>query len=441
MLSAILIELAILLLLTLVNGAFALAEMALVSARPARLTHRAAQGDRGARQALDLLAAPTRFLSTVQLGITLVGVVAGAFGGATLSTKLAAELRRVPLLTPYSEALGLGLVVLVVTYLTLVVGELAPKRLALAHAERLAVRAARPLWLLSALAAPAVHLLGASTDLVLRILRVRAPAEPAVTEEEVRLLIAEGTAAGVFMAAEQDMVERVFRLADQRVDELMTPRPQIVWLDVEAPPDENWRRMRASHHAQFPVCRGSIDRVLGMVTIKDVWEQTAMEPATVTEGIVDLAAVTRPALLVPESLPALDALAELRDGAAHAALVLDEYGGTEGIITLIDVLEALVGDLPAPGEPLSSAAVRRADGSWLIDGILPVAEVWNLVAAGPLPGEARGAFQTIGGLVMAELGRVPRVGDSFGWQGLRIEVVDMDGRRVDKVLIHRDDSG
>lgn len=435
MLSAILVELAILLLLTLVNGAFALAEMALVSARKARLSQRAAQGDRGARRALDLLAAPTRFLSTVQLGITLVGVVAGAFGGATLSTRLAAELRRVPLLAPSSEALGFGLVVLVVTYLTLVVGELAPKRLALAHAERLAARVARPLWLLSALATPAVHLLGSSTDLVLRIVRVRAPAEPVVTEEEVRLMLAEGAMAGVFAAAEQDMVERVFRLADQRVDALMTPRPQIVWLDVEASTDENWRRMRDSHHAQFPVCRGSIDRVVGMVAIKDVWEDT------VAGGSLDLTALARPALLVPESLPALDALAELRDAAAHAALVLDEYGGTEGIVTLIDVLEALVGDLPAPGELPSAAAVRRADGSWLVDGILPVAEAWDLVATGPLPAEARGAYQTVGGLVMAELGRVPRVGDSLEWQSLRIEVVDMDGRRVDKVLIHRDDLG
>lgn len=423
------IEVVIILLLTIANGVFSMSEMAVVSSRKARLEQRADGGDAGARVALDLANAPNQFLSTVQLAITLIGIVAGAFGGATLSDKLAVLLNRIPALTPYSDALSYGIVVLFITYLSLVVGELVPKRLALNNPERVASAIARPMRLLSVLATPIVHLLSASTNLLLRALRVRPPSGPAVTEEEVRIMIEEGTAAGVFAAAEQDMVESVFRLADQRVDEIMTPRPRIVWLDVEASPDENRRRMAASPHSHFPVCKGGIDHVLGITSVKDVWARELSGES------FDLATALHPPILVPESLPALKILEEFKRSGTHAALVLDEYGGTEGLVTLIDVLEAIVGDLPEQDKAAETGAVRRADGSWLVDGLLPVTEFEELLDVDRLPDAERGEYQTVGGFVMAHLGRIPSAGDSFEWQGRHVEVVDMDGSRVDKALI------
>jgi putative hemolysin len=423
------VDLLIILLLVLANGVFSMSEMAVVAARKARLEQRAEAGDPGARAALTLAKAPTRFLSTVQLGITLIGIVAGAFGGAALSETLAARLRQIPLLAPYSDAVGFGLVVLLITYLSLVLGELVPKRLALNNAERVAALVARPMGMLSVLAAPLVKVLSVSTDLVLRLLRARSPQDPPVTEEEVRLLLEEGTEAGVFAQAEQDLVEHVFRLADRRVDEIMTPRPKIVWLDVDAPPAENARRMADSPHAQFPVCRGDLDHVLGIVSVKEVWARVVHgEPPDVTGGM-------RPPVYVPESLPALKALEAFKASGMHAALVLDEYGGTEGLVTLIDVLEAIVGDLPAPGQAGAGTIVRRADGSWLVDGLTPVDEVTDLLGI-DLEAEAeREGYQTMGGFVMAHLGRIPSPGDTFVWHGLRVEVIDMDGQRVDKILI------
>ena len=423
------VDLLIILLLVLANGVFSMSEMAVVAARKARLEQRADAGDAGARAALALASAPTRFLSTVQLGITLIGIIAGAFGGAALSETLAASLRQIPLLAPYSDAVGFGLVVLLITYLSLVLGELVPKRLALNNAERVASLVARPMGVLSVIAAPVVKILSVSTDLLLRLLRARPPQNPPVTEEEVRLLLEEGTEAGVFAEAEQDLVEHVFRLADRRVDEIMTPRPRIVWLDVDAPPEENARRMADSPHAQFPVCRGDLDHVLGIVSVKAVWAQVVRgEPPDVTVGL-------RPPVYVPESLPALKALEAFKASGTHAALVLDEYGGTEGLVTLIDVLEAIVGDLPAPGQAGAGTIVSRADGSWLVDGLTPVDEVTDLLGI-DLEAEAeREGYQTMGGFVMAHLGHIPSTGDTFAWHGLRLEVVDMDGQRVDKILI------
>ena len=423
------VDLLIILLLVLANGVFSMSEMAVVAARKARLEQRADAGDAGARAALILAKAPTRFLSTVQLGITLIGIIAGAFGGAALSETIAASLRQIPLLAPYSDAVGFGLVVLLIAYLSLVLGELVPKRLALNNAERVASLVARPMGVLSVIAAPVVKILSVSTDLLLRLLRARSPQNPPVTEEEVRLLLEEGTEAGVFAEAEQDLVEHVFRLADRRVDEIMTPRPKIVWLDVDAPPEENARRMADSPHAQFPVCRGDLDHVLGIVSVKAMWVQVVHgEPPDVTVGM-------RPPVYVPESLPALKALEAFKASGTHAALVLDEYGGTEGLVTLIDVLEAIVGDLPAPGQAGAGTIVPRADGSWLVDGLTPVDEVTDLLGI-DLEAEAeREGYQTMGGFVMAHLGRIPSTGDTFAWHGLRVEVVDMDGQRVDKILI------
>lgn len=423
------IDVVIILVLILANGVFSLAETAVVASRKARLEQRADEGDGGARAALALANDPTRFLSTTQLGITLIGVISGAFGGAALSGGLAALLGRVPALAPYADALGFALVVLAITYLSLVLGELVPKRLALNNAEGVAARVAGPMGLLSRVAAPAVTLLVVSTTLVLRLLRARPSQGPPVTEEEVRILLEQGAEAGVFTEAEEDMVGSVFRLADRRVNDLMTPRPHIVWLDAEASPEENARRMAASPHSSFPVCRGDLDHVVGITSVKEVWARTARGLAPhLTEG-------TLPPVYVPESVPALRALEALRGEGTHVAIVLDEYGGTAGIITLIDMLEAIVGDLPPRGQPAGDGIRRRDDGSWLIDGLTPVGAATEALGVDLDTEAERDGYQTVGGFVLAHLGRIPSPGDAFAWRGLRVEVIDMDGPRVDKALV------
>ncbi len=414
--------------LILLNGVFSMSELAVMSARKARLQQRADEGDKGARTALDLVESPNRFLSTVQVGITLIGILAGAFGGARIADALAPTIELVPALAPYSQSLALGLVVLVITYLSLVVGELVPKRLALLNPERVAALVARPMHALATLVGPPVHILSLSTDLILRLLRVRPNEEPPVTEEEVKLMIEQGTEAGVFAAAEQDMVKGIFRLADQQVCDLLTPRPRIVWLDLDDPPEEHWEVIRQSDYTYFPVYQDSPDNVVGIVSVKDLWKQTV---AGQTVSVPD---ALRPAVFVPESMLILALLETFRESGQHMALVLDEYAGIQGLITLTDVLEAIVGDLPAP-DATDRPIVQREDGSWLIDAMLPITAVQEVVSLENPPGYAEGNYQTLAGFVLAQLGRIPSAGDTFEWQALRFEVVDMDGNRVDKVLV------
>lgn len=418
----------VILVMLLANGVLALSETALVSARKARLQQRAEDGDPGARVALELAGSPSHFLSTVQIGITLVGILAGAFGEATLADGLAAGFSRVAWLEPYSKALATGTVVVVLTYLSLIIGELVPKRLALDFPEAIASAMARPMRALSRLASPAVHLLSRSTDLVLRLAGVRPSAEPPVTEEEINILIAQGARAGVFEPTEQDIVERVFRTADRQVGELMTPRRRIVWVDVDDPPEESWRKMAASGHSYFPVYQDNRDNVLGLASVKLLWGRL------VTGQPADLKTCLLKPLVVPETMPAFQVLEQFKQTGKHLALVVNEYGGTEGLLTLIDVVEALVGDLPSIEQPAEAQVVQREDGSWLADGMLTVDEFLELLHL-ELPEEDRGDYQTLGGFVMAELGRLPAAGDRFDWEGFRFEVVDMDGHRVDKVLI------
>ena len=419
-------ELAIVIVLILFNGLLAMSEMAIVSSRKVRLQQRAEAGDAGARAALAVAEEPTRFLSTVQIGITAVGILAGAFGGATLAETVTRRLTQAGLAASYSEALAVGLVVLGITYLSLILGELVPKRLALQNPERMASRVARPMRLLSVVAAPAVALLSASTELVLRALRIQSVPEPPVTEEEVKIFIQQGTEAGVFATAEQDMVTSIFQLADRRVGELMTPRPIINWLDVADPLAVSWEEIIAGPHVFFPVCEGDLDRVIGVVSVKDLLAQlVAGQP-------VDLRALLREPLFVPESTPMLMVLEQFKQSGTHLALVIDEFGGTSGLVTLTDVLEAIVGDLPSADERGDRQAVQREDGSWLLDGMLPVDELKGLLTLPVLPEE--GDYQTLGGFVMQQLGRVPKAADHFTWHDVRFEVMDMDGNRVDKVL-------
>jgi len=422
------LEVAFVLALIVANGLFSMSETAVVSARKARLQHRAAAGDAAAARAVALADDPNVFLATVQVGITLIGVFSGAFGGAALADALADPLRAVPGVGRWADPVAFGLVVVTITYLSLVVGELVPKRIALNAPEAIAARVSGPMARLSALASPVVGLLGVSTDAALRLLGVRLAGESPVTAAEVGVLLEQGARAGVFHPAERDMVTGVFALADDRVTALMTPRPDVVWLDLDAPPEATWRAIVAAAHSRFPVCRGELDQVVGVVGAKDLLA------AALTGAPLDLAAHLRPPLLVPESTPVLRALERFREAGEHLAVVVDEYGGTAGLVTVQDVLEAIVGDLPGTRPVGEVDAVRRPDGSWLLDGGAAADEVAALLGLPDLPGEAERHYRTLGGLVLAELGRVPAPGDTVTWGGWRFEVVDMDGRRVDKVL-------
>jgi putative hemolysin len=423
------IELLFILLLIVANGGFALSEMAIVSARRVRLRQRAKAGDKRARAALELAKTPGRFLSTVQIGISLVAALTGALGGATVAGTLATQLSRVPLLAPYSEPVSVAIVVLVITYLSLVIGELLPKQIALSNAERVASLVAPPMKLLAKFASPIVYLLNASTKVLMRVLGVKPSSDPPVTEEEVRVMIAQGTQVGIFEPIEEEMVGQVFRLSDQRAFSLITPRSEIVWLNLDDSPEDIRQQIVSSGYSRFPVGEGSLDEVRGLVQARDLLAQSmAGEP-------IDLEAVLRPALLVPESIPVFEVLDRFKQTQSQVALVIDEYGILQGLVTLDDILEAIVGDIPDPGEVIDLEIVEREDGSWLLDGMVPIDEFIELFQLKVPPDRREWNCQTLGGFVMTVLGRIPTVGDRFEWDNLRFEVVDMDGLRVDKVLV------
>jgi putative hemolysin len=426
--SSVVLQIAIIVLLILLNGLFAMAETALVSSRKARLRQRAEEGNKGARTALELADSPNRFLSTVQIGISLIGVLAGAFGGATIAEPLAGALRVVPVLAPYAVPIAFGIVVVGITYLSLILGELVPKRLALNGAEVVASRVAGPMRLLSMITSPVVWFLSFSTETVLRLLRVRPPAESPVTEQEVEILMEEGARAGVFEDEERDLVRSALQLDDRPVRELMTPRPKVVWLDADDPPEEIRRLVAESRNSYFPVARGDLDDLLGIASVKDAWTRQASGQSA------DLLGSLRPSPFVAEGAPATDALEAFKRSSLPLALVIDERGHIEGLIALSDVLEALVGDVPEEDEPTEEAIVQREDGSWLVDGLLAAEELKERLGLKELPREEEAEYQTVGGMVMDTLGRVPAEGDRFVWEGYSFEVLDMDGRRVDKVL-------
>ncbi|HSK41194.1 MAG TPA: hemolysin family protein [Arenibaculum sp.] len=423
----IVVQILVIVLLTVLNGIFAMSELALVSSRRARLEQMAASGSGGARAALRLMADPGRFLSTVQIGITLIGVVAGAYGGATLGIRLGAWLETLPGLAGRGQSLGFGLVIVSITYLSLIVGELVPKRIALKAPERTAAVIARPMLLLSRLTAPLVWLLGTSTDLLLRVLGLQGEREAAVTEDEVRSLITEGTRAGIFVPEEKAMIEGVLRLADRPVRSIMTPRHEVVWLDVEDSADQILAEVRGAGHTRFPVCRGQLDEVIGMVHVRELLD------AVIERGTVDLGKIAVTCLVVHDGTPVLKLLDLMKTSGQHLAVAVDEYGGFEGVATLTDILETIAGDLPEPGETLERQAARRGDGSWLVDGAMPVDEFEDVSGLRGL--RDQGGFHTMAGYVLHQLGRVPAAGDAFERDGTRYEVVDMDGRRIDKLLV------
>ena len=424
-------EVIIIVLLVLANGMFALAETAIVAVRKNRLRKLAEQGDARAAAALTLAEAPNRFLSTVQIGITLVGILAGAYGGATLAGRIAGALADFPRLAPYGEALGLTAVVIGITLLSIVLGELVPKRLALNNPLGVALAVARPLLRLSHVTSPLVRLLGASTDAALQVLGFRPRPEPTVTEDEVRALVEQGHVAGVFFKTEKELVERALALDRKRVGDVMTPRARIVWLDVAEPDDVNWRKIVASGHSYFPVFERHHDHVLGVVSVKSLWANLALAQS------VNLRTLLHDPLFVPANMTALKLLETFKQGRKHLALVTDEFGTVQGLVTLVDVFEEIVGDIPAFDEPPRQRIIRREDGSWFVDAALETKELRRLLGVSRLPGEESGSFQTLGGFALHQFQRVPREGEHFSWGGFQFEVADVDRQRIDKILIQR----
>lgn len=429
-------EVLLILVLVLTNGVFAMSEIAVVSARQSRLQELAERGRLGARQAIALKEDPGAFLSTIQVGITLVGVLMGALGEAALAQPVRETLSSIPLLAPSADLLALVLVVGAITYLSVVVGELVPKQLALLAPEALASAVARPLGWLCRAALPVVWLLSASSRLLLRLIGARRGGEPPVSDEEIRVLMAQGAQAGVFHASEEPMVANVLRLDELPIGAIMTPRNEIEALDLAQEQEALKLSLAALRHTLVPVHRDGLDdHLLGVLRLADLLPGCLATAAPATDELQRL--VQQP-VFVPESLHAAQLLEIFRDNRMNLALIVDEYGSLEGLVTLADVLTAIVGTPLGDDAEDADEITRRADGSWLMDGSLPLERVRaELGMDAPLPGEEGASFHTLGGYVMHTLGRVPRASEHFEAAGLRFEVVDMDQQRVDKVLVER----
>jgi putative hemolysin len=426
------LELLVILLLVLLNGAFAMSELAIVSARRARLAALQRRGSTAAATAIELAEDPQRFLPTVQVGITLVGILAGAFGGARLSSGIAELLAGLPIVGPFAGEIGFALVVVLITYMSLILGELVPKQLALRNPEAVAVAVARPLTWLARAASPVVWLLSVSSAAVLRLFGRHDRSDQAVTEEEVKAVVAEGATSGAIETEERHMIERVLRLADKPVRALMTPRTDLDWLDRTAAAADIAARLRGSNVTRFVVADKRVDNVVGVVAAKDLLDQ-------MLEGApLSIEAAMRQPLVLPDTLSALDALERLRGDPLGMALVLDEYGSFEGVVTASDLLEAIVGELGTTPATDAKPAVERHDGSLLLDGMMPSDELKARLDLPDLPRE--GTYHTVAGLMLALLQRVPKEGDRIAWAGWRFEIVDMDGRRVDKVLATKEET-
>ncbi len=417
--------------LILINGLFSMSEIAVVSARKARLRLQAARGEKGAQSALDLAEEPQDFLSTIQIGITLVGILMGAVGSTQIAAQIEPYLAQLPILGGYSELVAGTTAVLLVTYLTLVLGELAPKQIGLTNPERVAARVAPSMTWMARLAHPLVRFLSVSTTLVLRLLRVGPSDEPSITEDEIQTILEEATEIGVVEPIEEEIVEQLFRVGDLHANDLMVDRRDIIWLDVDDPPDVVRTKINSGVHSRYPVVRGDLDHIIGLVFVKDLFAQM------VGKEMPKLELMIKPALFIPSGLPVYQVLEKFKESQAQIAFVTDEHGGVEGLVTFIDLLEAIVGDVPEIVDPTDPTAVHRADGSWLLDGKFSIEDFKQLFDISELPEEAENYYQTVGGFVMSYLGRIPHAGDRFEWEDISVEVVDMDWRRVDKVLVKR----
>ncbi|MGA9332962.1 MAG: hemolysin family protein [Rudaea sp.] len=426
------VEVALVVVLALLNGFFALSEMALIAARKSRLKQ-LSRNSRRAQIALKLAQNPEQFLSTVQVFITLISIGTGTALGARLGEELSRHLigTHLQVLTRYAPAIGVVISVSGITFANMLLGELLPKRIALVNPERFAIATAIPMRILTWIAAPFAVVLIGITRALLRILRMNRASAEKVSEEEIRLLVSESAEQGVIDRDERNMVNRVLRLGDRSVDSLMTPRTRIVWLDVAATTTENLDRMRDTPYSRYPVYRGSDKDVLGILSLKRL-------PAMLGKTQVDLFAKLAKPLYVPGTARALDLFEEFRDAETRMALVVDEYGDIEGLVTLNDLLGAVVGKSAAPGPTMhETPIVQREDGSWLIDGSLGTEDLSELLGLGELPQQDEHDFHTASGMVVAHFGRIPETGEHFTWRGLRFEVVDLDGARIDKILVQR----
>jgi putative hemolysin len=420
------VEIIVIIVLVLINALLAMSELAVVSSRRSRLQSLVKARHRGARRALRLLDEPTAFLSTVQIGITLIGVLAGAFSGATLAGHFGVWLDTWPLIAPYGEPVAIGVVVVGITYLSLVVGELLPKRIALTDPERIASAVAPFMTSLARVAAPAVWLLRHSTEALLRVLGLLRERTLTVTEDEVRMLVAEGTRAGVFMPKEREMIEGVLRLSDRTARAIMTPRNEVVWLEEHATAADIAAQLDVRRLSRFPVCRGTIDNPLGVVHMKD------LALSLLSGQSVSLPDILVPPLVVLDGTPVLRLLEGFRREGMHMAMVVDEYGATQGVVTLADIIVAVAGALPETGGEPESALLKRDDGSWLVDGSVAIDEFEDRLGLSGLRGTK--TIDTVAGYALYRLGRLPSVGDRFNDRTGQYEIVDMDGRRIDKLV-------
>jgi putative hemolysin len=412
------------------NGVFAMSEIAVLTARKARLQQLADEGDLRARAALELAQNPTHFLSTVQIGITSIGILIGVVGEDALAAPLAEWLRQnVASLATWANGIALTVVVIGITVTSIVVGELVPKRLGLMNPEGIARTVAIPMRVLSWVSTPLVKLLGLITDALLRLIGARESQDPVITEEEIQVLMAQGTTAGIFGQSEQQMVRNVFRLDERKLSSLMVPRADVVVLDLDQPLEQTMARIEQSHHSRFPVVRGDFSNVAGFVRAKDLLAQA------MTGTRLDLQPLLTPALYVPETLTGSELVENFRDARVQIALVVDEYGDVQGLVTLRDVLEAIVGEVHTTVAGMDDLpAVQRADGSWLLDGMIDVGDLQDRLGMRKLPGESGEDYHTLAGMVMWVLGRIPKTGEYVDWEGWRLEVVDMDGNRVDRLM-------
>ncbi|KAA0993725.1 HlyC/CorC family transporter [Dyadobacter sp. UC 10] len=422
-------ELLIILLLVLLNGIFSMSEIALVSSRKSRLEAAAKNGDASAKAALNLANSPTRFLSTVQIGITLIGLLTGMYSGDNITADFEVIINRVPVLQPYSHSLAVGSVLVFITYLSLVLGELVPKRIGMSNPEAISKVMATPMNLLSKLTAPFISLLGFSSDMIIKLLNIR-QSENSVTEEEIKSLIQEGTSGGVFEEIEQEIVHNVFQLGDRKVTSLMTNRQEIIWLDLEDTVEENKAKIFESRHSIYPVCRGTVDDVVGLVYVKD------MIVADIETQLATLNTLVRDPVYLPESNRAYQALEKFKEQRVYFGIIVDEYGGMLGILTMHDIMDALVGDISEDIEE-ASEIVKREDGSFLVDAQLPFDDFLQYFNINIQETERRElvGFNTLGGFVLHILENIPKTGEQFSWKNFDFEVIDMDRSRIDKLLV------
>ena len=423
-------EIFLLILLVLINGLFAASEIALVTARRARLARLAEDGDSAAAVAIELHDEPTRFLSTIQIGITSIGLLNGIVGEAVLAAPFAKRLQSLGLDVELSQVVATALVVVIITYVSIVIGELVPKRIGQFNPEGIARMVARPMQALALLTRPFVRLLSLSTDALLGLLGQRENAAQGVTEEEIHAMLAEGSESGVIEEQEREMVRNVFRLDDRQIGSLMIPRSDIVFLDIDRPLEENMASIASSDHSRFPVCRGGLHDILGILATKQLLTQQIHGDKT------DLTAHLQPAVYVPETLTGMDLLSHFRASDTQMVIVVDEYGEVQGLVTLQDVLEAVTGEFQ-PRNTEEAWAVQREDGSWLLDGLIPIPELKDRLEWKSVPEEDRSRYHTLSGLVMWLLGRLPHTADVVTWENWQLEVVDLDGRRVDKILARK----